>query len=555
MDSISTSNIESDSDISTNINTESPIYIFKNGLFTRSLLNIDINKEREILVKYISCVYKKVDILNKFQSSNFVKYYRNKHPNIAYNKEFEKSLKLKTDIPDKNTLFKQFESRNRNRTNILIDFNESEAYNKILNFIIQNNLSFNILNSNSFKDLLNYYNRLNPIINRKKFKIILEKTYFEYLSIFNQQIQQNIDNNGSFSITFDIWTANTQTSYLGIILIYIDNNFHLNYRLIGFEELSESHTGLYIYNKFVNILNIYSNFNLNNILSITRDNASNNNITSIPLDNITRWNSIYYMIKIAFELKEVIIYIGNNTTNKEFKRNILNESDWLALSELQNIFEIFVKPSTKLQGQLYIILNMNLLYIYQIYNKLENLIIIYKDKLQTNIISYNYYNNFISAIQIGIEKLEKYFLRKLTNQNFKSYKPYILSIILNPRFKLIHFKEDGLLYFYPNISKDIFGLLKFEYLKLKSELKGKSTSNLNISFDELNAETYNNSSSDSDSELYIQPDKIEEEYIIYLNESNITKKIDSLTYWKQNSYKFPILSILARRYLAIPTTL
>ena len=65
---------------------------------------------------------------------------------------------------------------------------------------------------------------------------------------------------------------------MGIILIYIDNNFHLNYRLIRFEELSESYTGLYIYNKFVNILNIYSNFNLNNILSITRDNASNNNI-------------------------------------------------------------------------------------------------------------------------------------------------------------------------------------------------------------------------------------------------------------------------------------
>ena len=211
MDSISTSNIESDSDISTNINTESdkntttyegsiyndpnyklppntesPIYIFKNGLFTRSLLNIDINKEREILVQCTSCVYKKVNTLNKFQSSNFVKHYRNKHPNIVYNKESEKSLKLKTDIPDKNTLFKQLESRNRNRTNTLINFNESEAYNKILNFIIQNNLSFNILNSNSFKDLLNYYNRLNPIINRKKFKIIFEKTYFEYLSIFNQ---------------------------------------------------------------------------------------------------------------------------------------------------------------------------------------------------------------------------------------------------------------------------------------------------------------------------------------------------------------------------------
>ena len=48
---------------------------------------------------------------------------------------------------------------------------------------------------------------------------------------------------------------------------------------------------------------------------------------------------------------------------------------------------------------------MSLLYIYQMYNKLENLIVIYKEKLKPYNISYNYYNNFVSVIQIGIEKL------------------------------------------------------------------------------------------------------------------------------------------------------
>jgi hypothetical protein len=64
------------------------------------------------------------------------------------------------------------ESRKRLRTSTIIDsnstnteFNEEEAYNKILNFIISNNLSFNILNSESFTSLLNYYNRLSPTIN------------------------------------------------------------------------------------------------------------------------------------------------------------------------------------------------------------------------------------------------------------------------------------------------------------------------------------------------------------------------------------------------------
>ncbi len=160
----------------------------------------------------------------------------------------------------------------------------------------------------------------------------------------------------------------------------------------------------------------------------------------------------------------------------------------------------------------------------------------------------------LSVIQIEIEKFEKHFLWKLTNQYFKSYKLYILNNILDLKFKLIYFKENSLLYFYLNISKGIFKLLKFEYLKLKSEFKGKSISNLNISFDELNIETYNNSNFDSDSELNIQLDKIEEEFIIYLNESNITKKnkpFNLTSYWKQNNYKFSILNILIRRYLVI----
>lgn len=40
-----------------------------------------------------------------------------------------------------------------------MDFNKEEAYKKILNFIIKNNLLFNIIKSDLFKDLFNYYNK------------------------------------------------------------------------------------------------------------------------------------------------------------------------------------------------------------------------------------------------------------------------------------------------------------------------------------------------------------------------------------------------------------
>src|SRR6187399_605212 len=77
----------------------------------------------------------------------------------------------------------------------------------------------------------------------------------------------------------------------------------------------------------------------------------------------------------------------------------------------------------------------------------------------------------------------------------------------------------------------------------------------NISFDELQDDIYNISEkSDSDDELYSKENNSEEEYIIYIKESPISQKEHPLDYWKLNNNRFPILSILARRYLAIPAT-
>jgi len=47
----------------------------------------------------------------------------------------------------------------------------------------------------------------------------------------------------------------------------------------------------------------------------------------------------------------------------------------------------------------------------------------------------------------------------------------------------------------------------------------------------------------------------EEEYTQYIKESIISNKdFNPLDYWKQNTYRFPILSLLACQYLAIPAT-
>ena len=67
------------------------IYIFDNSLFTRTLLNIDCNKNWEMLINCTTYIYKKVTTIKGFQSSNYIQHYKNKHSEIAYNKVTEKT--------------------------------------------------------------------------------------------------------------------------------------------------------------------------------------------------------------------------------------------------------------------------------------------------------------------------------------------------------------------------------------------------------------------------------------------------------------------------------
>jgi hypothetical protein len=97
-------------------------------------------------------------------------------------------------------------------------------------------------------------------------KSILESTFKSSLIAFNTELEVNIKNNGKFSVIFDIWTSNSQTAFMGVIISFIDSNFNLIYKLIGFEEIIDRHTGLNIFNSFLNILNPYPSITLSNIL-------------------------------------------------------------------------------------------------------------------------------------------------------------------------------------------------------------------------------------------------------------------------------------------------
>ncbi len=88
------------------------------------------------------------------------------------------------------------------------------------------------------------------------------------------------------SLTCDAWTARNQDQFVGISAHYIDNEWVLRKELLGFSLLEGEHSG----EKLAAVLHEHIvDFNLENkILSITTDNASNNNTMMEELDHLTK---------------------------------------------------------------------------------------------------------------------------------------------------------------------------------------------------------------------------------------------------------------------------
>ncbi|RKF84124.1 hypothetical protein GcM1_144006 [Golovinomyces cichoracearum] len=169
------------------------------------------SEPRKLQLKCTTCNKKFITKVEAFQSSNLVKHYRENHHSIAYSKETEKTKKIIDILPNRSTFFNSIK---RARSSTLTDFTKEEAYNKIITFLIHNNLSFNILNSSFFKDLLCYYNPDSPSISRRGAKTLLNATFRRALTIFNNDLKRNLDTSGTFSLTFDLWTSRNRDTYL-----------------------------------------------------------------------------------------------------------------------------------------------------------------------------------------------------------------------------------------------------------------------------------------------------------------------------------------------------
>ena len=92
----------------------------------------------------------------------------------------------------------------------------------------------------------------------------------------------------SVSLTSDIWTGRAKQDYISVVTHYVNEHWHLQKRVIGFELIDVAHSGPNIAEA---ILKVVNDFNLaDKVFSITLDNASAN---TSAMNTLTPIFSIY----------------------------------------------------------------------------------------------------------------------------------------------------------------------------------------------------------------------------------------------------------------------
>lgn len=152
-----------------------------------------------------------------------------------------------------------------------LHFSQAAFDESLAVMFVQNNLSFNALDKESFqKPFKLLQNDINIISSDTLKRRVMDLYEFHKTRL----IQELALVNSKISFTTDCWTSPNNIAFIGVTAHWIDDAFTLKSVTLDFVSLSSAHSGENICKKFVLILEQYSLGN--KILAVTLDNASNN---------------------------------------------------------------------------------------------------------------------------------------------------------------------------------------------------------------------------------------------------------------------------------------
>ena len=116
-----------------------------------------------------------------------------------------------------------------------------------MKFVVQNNLSFTIVNAPELQQLMTMAFRApnEATIQLPSANTIREKALGEFDALF-PAITEWLSKQEKISLTIDTWSSsvkNGASDYMGVVAHFIDEDWKPKTLLIGFEPLEQRHTG------------------------------------------------------------------------------------------------------------------------------------------------------------------------------------------------------------------------------------------------------------------------------------------------------------------------
>ncbi len=396
-----------------------------------------------------------------------------------------------------------------------------------------------------------------------------------------------------FSCTTDLWTSRARHAYVSLTVHYLNDNFRLCTHLLEVKEFDEAHTGFHIAEELEAILQHW-NVSLNDLVAFTTDNGSNvaSAIASMscirmpclsyclnlavekacsiqdiskalarcrrlvshfnhsakssyflkqkqesfshPIHNLiqdvtTRWNLSYYMVARIIEQQQPIC-----ATLLELRKSDLmpSESEFTSMETYVDIMTPLVKITEAIGADKWVTISSVRPILYKL--------------LSSHLVTSE------NETRLG-KKMKSEMLTDLQ----KRYTDDAMLLLgkasfLDPRMKALPFLSSSeRTKIIDSIVDDVLQIPESNETEKTNEPPEKRKKGEHVLFKMI--DDIMHSTTDEDEPTTITNlQKMRAEIQRYSSEPNDTD--DPLDWWKANSFRYPLLSHLARKYLAIPAT-
>ncbi|KAM0861317.1 hypothetical protein ACQ4PT_045962 [Festuca glaucescens] len=191
-----------------------------------------------------------------------------------------------------------------------VGFEQAIVKELIAKMIMIHEYSFRMVEHEWFNIVLKYLNPLYQSMERKAIRAECMRVYKKEKETLKVALQ-DVD---YISLTIDLWTSNQTISYMCVVGHYIDEEWNMQTRVLAFMELDPPHSGHMIADA---IWDCVTEWKIENkVISITLDNASNNDVAVKDLKEkfifwrCKQFEETYFHVRCCAHIVNLVVQDG-----------------------------------------------------------------------------------------------------------------------------------------------------------------------------------------------------------------------------------------------------